>query len=142
MNELDEPDFALLERTPLHIVHCPASHRYFGHQPFSMERLRSIGINIALGTDSLASTDSLSLFDEMRNVCNLHPSVSPFDALEMATLNGARALRRPRDLGCIVPKARADLIALPIAPSAESLFEEIVAYRRPVEWVMVNGQLV
>jgi cytosine/adenosine deaminase-related metal-dependent hydrolase len=142
MNELDEPDFALLERTPLHIVHCPASHRYFGHQPFPMDRLRSIGINIALGTDSLASTDSLSLFDEMRHVCDLHPSVSPFDALEMATLNGARALRRPRDLGCIVPKARADLIALPIAPPAESLFEEIVGYRRPVDWVMVNGQLV
>ncbi len=32
MNELDESDFALLEKTPLHIVHCPASHRYFGHQ--------------------------------------------------------------------------------------------------------------
>jgi imidazolonepropionase-like amidohydrolase len=60
----------------------------------------------------------------------------------MATLNGARALRRPRDLGCILPKARADLIALPIAPSAESLFEEIVAYRRPVDWVMVNGHVL
>ena len=142
MNELDEPDFALLERTPLHIAHCPASHRYFRHQPFPIERLRALGINIALGTDSLASADSLSLFDEMRAVCNLHPSVSPLDALEMATLNGARALGRPRDLGCILPKARADLIALPIAPPAESLFEEIVAYRRPVDWVMVNGQIL
>ena len=142
MNELDDPDFALLERTPLHIVHCPASHRYFGHQPFPMDRLRSIGINISLGTDSLASTDSLSLFDEMRAVCNQHPSISPFDAVEMATVNPARALRRPRDLGCVVPKSRADLIALPITPTAKSLYEEIVAYRRPVDWVMVNGQLV
>jgi cytosine/adenosine deaminase-related metal-dependent hydrolase len=107
-----------------------------------MERLRSLGINIALGTDSLASADSLSLFDEMRGVCDRHPSVSPRDALEMATLNGARALRRPCDLGCIIPKARADLIALPIAPAADNLFEEIVDYRNRVDWVMVNGQVL
>jgi cytosine/adenosine deaminase-related metal-dependent hydrolase len=142
MNELDDPDFDLLERTPLHVVHCPASHRYFGHRPFPMERLRSIGINISLGTDSLASADSLSLFDEMRNVCDNHRSVSPFEALEMVTVNPARALRRPRDLGCILPKARADLIALPIAPDSGSVYEEIVAHRGRVDWVMVNGQLL
>jgi cytosine/adenosine deaminase-related metal-dependent hydrolase len=142
MNDLDEADFALLEKSPFHVVHCPASHRYFGHRPFPMERLRSIGINISLGTDSLASTDSLSLFAEMRTVCDNHPSVSPLQALEMTTVNPARALRRPRDLGCLVPKARADLIALPLAPSAETLFEEIVDHRRRVDWVMVNGQLL
>ena len=60
----------------------------------------------------------------------------------MVTLNPALALRKPRDLGCLYPKARADLIALPIAPKAESLFEEIVDYRKRVEWVMVNGQLL
>lgn len=142
MNELDEADFALLERHPLHIVHCPASHRYFGHQPFPMDRLRGIGVNISLGTDSLASTDSLSLFEEMRNVCKTHPSISPFEVVKMVTRNPAAALRRPNDLGRIAPKARADLIALPIAPSAGSVFEEIVAYRRPVDWMMVNGQLL
>jgi cytosine/adenosine deaminase-related metal-dependent hydrolase len=142
MNELDESDFALLEKTPLHVVHCPASHRYFGHQAFPMDRLRAVGINVSLGTDSLASTDSLSLFDEMRNVCDTHPSISPLQALEMATINPARALGRPRDLGCMVPKARADLIALPITPGGDSVFEEIVAYRRPVDWVMVNGQVL
>lgn len=76
MNELDESDFALLKRRPVHIVHCPASHRYFGHRPFPMERLRALGINISLGTDSMASADWLNLFHEMRNVCDRHPSVS------------------------------------------------------------------
>jgi cytosine/adenosine deaminase-related metal-dependent hydrolase len=107
-----------------------------------MDRLRSLGINISLGTDSLASTDSLSLFEEMRNVCDRHPSISPLEALEMVTINPARALRRPRALGRIAPNARADLIALPIAPSPKTLFEEIVAHRHPVEWFMVNGQLL
>lgn len=142
MNDLDDGDFALLEKTPLHVVHCPASHRYFGHQPFPMERLRAIGINISLGTDSLASTDTLSLFDQMRYVCDNHSSISPLEALEMATVNPARALRRPSDLGCIVPKARADLIALRIAPDGKSIFEEIVDYQGRVNWVMVNGQVL
>jgi cytosine/adenosine deaminase-related metal-dependent hydrolase len=142
MNDLDESDFALLAENPLHVVHCPASHRYFGHQPFPMDRLRTIGVNVSLGTDSLASTDSLSLFDEMREACHRHPSISPLEALEMITVNPAAALRRPHELGCIAPKSRADLIALPIAASAENLFEEIVSYRSPVDWMMINGQMV
>jgi aminodeoxyfutalosine deaminase len=142
MNDLDEADFALLEKTPVHVVHCPASHRYFGHQPFPMDRLRALGINVSLGTDSLASAPSLSLFDEMRHACDNHPSISPLAALEMATVNPARALRRPTDLGCLVPKARADLIALPIEPDGKSVYEEIVDYRGRVDWMMVNGQVL
>jgi len=142
MNELEDSDFDLLERIPVHVVHCPSSHRYFRHRPFPLDRLRKIGINISLGTDSLASTNSLSLFDEMRSLCDKHPSLSPREAVEMVTLNPALALRRPRDLGCLYPKARADLIALPIAPNSESLFEEIVDHRNRIEWVMVNGQLI
>jgi cytosine/adenosine deaminase-related metal-dependent hydrolase len=142
MNELEDSDFALLEKTPVHVVHCPASHRYFGHQPFPMDRLRSIGINVALGTDSLASADSLSLFDEMRSVCDLHPSISPRHALEMATVNGARALRRPEELGRLLPKARADMITIPLNGSSRTVYEDIVDYRKPVEWMMVNGEIV
>jgi cytosine/adenosine deaminase-related metal-dependent hydrolase len=142
MNDLDDEDFALLERTPLQVVHCPASHRYFAHPIFPIARLRAIGINISLGTDSLASADSLSLFEEMRILCDTHRSISPRDALEMVTLNPARALRREGDLGAILPKAQADLIALPIAPKSEELFEEIVDYGGRVAWAMVNGQMV
>ena len=142
MNELDDADFELLRETPLHIVHCPASHRYFRHRAFPLDHLLSLGINISLGTDSLASTDSLSLFAEMRTLCDAHPSVAPAMALEMVTLNPARALRRANDLGCLAPKAQADLIALPIAASAENLFEEIIDYRGRVDWLMVNGKLL
>jgi len=142
MNELQEDDFALLERTPLHVVHCPASHRYFGHREFPMDRLRAIGVNISLGTDSLASCDSLSLFGEMRIVSDRYLSISPLEALKMVTVNPAAALQRTGELGCIAPGARADLIALPIASTGTPLLEEIVWYRRPVSWMMVNGQLL
>jgi cytosine/adenosine deaminase-related metal-dependent hydrolase len=142
MNELDEGDFELLEKNPVHVVHCPASHRYFDHCPFPMDRLRALRINISLGTDSLASTDSLSMFHEMRNVCDRYASIAPQDAIEMVTVNPARALRRSSDLGRVASRARADLMALPIAPSAKSVFEEIVWHRQPVDWLMVNGQVL
>jgi len=126
----------------VHVVHCPASHRYFRHAEFPMERLRGLGINVCLGTDSLASTESLSLFAEMRTVCDNYPAVSPREALEMVTVNPAKALRRPRELGRISVKARADMIALPIAPGDGELYEEIVAHRKRVDWMMVNGQVL
>ena len=59
------------------VVHCPRSHNYFGHSPFAFERLRSLGFNICLGTDSLASNESLSLFEEMRVFQKNFPQVSP-----------------------------------------------------------------
>src|SRR5438552_3430261 len=68
LNELTESDFDLLERSErrFHVVHSPRSHDYFNHSRFPFEKLRTLGFNICLGTDSLASNDSLSLFDEMR----------------------------------------------------------------------------
>ena len=77
LNELTESDFDLLAREKFHIAHCPRSHRYFGHAPFPLGRLRSLGFNICLGTDSLASNSSLSLFEEMRELQRKAPSLSP-----------------------------------------------------------------
>src|SRR6266446_5276121 len=77
LNELTESDFELLERSnsKFHVVHCPQSHNYFGHSPFAFDRLRSLGFNVCLGTDSLASNESLSLFAEMRAFQKEFPSV-------------------------------------------------------------------
>ena len=63
LNELADRDFELLEKSniKLHIVHSPRSHDYFRHSRFSFERLRGLGFNVCLGTDSLASNESLSL---------------------------------------------------------------------------------
>lgn len=138
MNELDESDFALLESLPEKpsIVHCPGSHKYFGHSPFPLARLRAMGVNLCLGTDSLASTDSLSMFDEMRAV----PGVSPLEVLEMATINGARALGFYG--GIISPGAAADLIAVPCAVTSNKVPDAVLAHRAPIHWMMLNGQIL
>ena len=140
LNELTENDLQLLERLSpkFHVAHCPRSHKYFGHSPFAFERLRSFGLNISLGTDSLASNQTLSLFDEMRAFQTEFPSVSAEEILQMATVNPASALRQENALGKICNGALADLIAVPF--NGGNLFEEVIAFNGE-PWIMIAGRV-
>jgi cytosine/adenosine deaminase-related metal-dependent hydrolase len=140
LNELTDVDFDLLERanSKLHVVHCPRSHDYFGHSPFAFDRLRSLGFNICLGTDSLASNESLSLFAEMRIFQKKFPQVSPEEVFRMVTVNPASALRQENALGQIRPGFGADLIAIPCSGSTD-IFEQILAFKNPVDWVLAGN---
>jgi len=55
VNYLGPEDARILGEHGTSVVHCPRSHAYFGHAPFPFEELRAAGVNVALGTDSLAS---------------------------------------------------------------------------------------
>src|SRR5438552_15614696 len=116
LNELAESDFDLLlgAKPNFHIIHCPRSHEYFGHSPFQFEKLRELGFNVCLGTDSLASNDDLSLFAEIRAFQKEFPDVPPEEIFRMVTVNAARALRQENALGKIRPGFLADLIALSV----------------------------
>jgi len=142
LNELTERDFDLLEglNSKFHVVHCPRSHNFFGHSPFAFDRLRSVGFNISIGTDSLASNESLSLFAEMRAFQKNFPRISPEEILRMVTVNPAHALRFENVLGQIRPGLGADLIAVPCSGST-NIFEQIIAFDRRVPWTMVNGSM-
>ena len=141
LNELAESDFELLERSDskFHIVHCPRSHDYFGHSAFAFERLRALGFNICLGTDSLASNDDLSLFAEMRAFQKAFPTISSEAILRMVTANPATALYQENAPGRIRSGLKADLIAVPCSGLAD-VFEQIIAFDGSVSWAMVNGE--
>jgi cytosine/adenosine deaminase-related metal-dependent hydrolase len=141
LNSVLEGDFKALasSETKPHVVHCPRSHSYFRHEPFELETFRQLQFNVCLGTDSLASNPDLSLFGEMRELLRKHSSVSPREALEMVTLNGAAALGQPSALGCLAPGAYADMIALPIAASGD-LYENVAAFSADIPWMMLDGQ--
>jgi cytosine/adenosine deaminase-related metal-dependent hydrolase len=141
LNELTERDFELLEKLKpmFHVVHSPRSHKYFNHSRFSFKRLQTLGFNICLGTDSLASNQSLSLFAEMRAFQRKEPDISPEKIFEMATVNPARALSQQNSLGRIRPGFRADLIAIPCAEDGD-FFPKIVAFDGAINWMMTNGE--
>jgi len=145
MNQLSEADFALIAGLPRggkpNVVHCPGTHRYFGREPFPWQRLSALGANLCVGTDSLASTDSLSLLTELRRLGKIEPSLTGEQLLRTVTRHPARALRREGQLGKIAPGALADLIAIPVSASVADVHEEIVQYDRPVPWMMIDGQI-
>ena len=127
LNYLQDYDYELLERSGASVVHCPRCHTYFSHAPFPLKALRDRGINICLGTDSLASNHGLDMRAEMREAMNLH-GVSAREALQMSTLNGAKALHRVGELGQISPGSVADLVVF----AHEDDEEEINPYQRVV----------
>ena len=144
LNEVDLDDLNLLatpEWRTLNIVHCPKSHRFLHHNRFPLESLRERGLNVAVGTDSLASNDSLNLFSEMRTVRKNYPTLSSEDALQMATVCAAKALGKENALGKIAPGYLADAISIPFSGGPSEVYEAILANRKPIEWMMVNGQL-
>src|SRR5437762_2055478 len=136
LNELAESDFELLEESTskLHVVHSPRSHAYFGHSRFPFERLRSLGFNICLGTDSLASNEDLSLFAEMRAFQRREPAISPEEIVKMVTINPAMALHQEKMIGRIRPGFCADLIAVQCTTQHDKPFEQIVGFDGSIDW--------
>jgi cytosine/adenosine deaminase-related metal-dependent hydrolase len=139
VNYLRKNDAALLARRQVHVVHCPRSHFYFRHQPFPFRRLANAGINLCLGTDSLASvyktrrqTVELNLFDEMRALAETQPSLSARKLVHLVTLNAARALGLQGQIGELSKGAFADLIALPFAGRPAEVYQAILNHRGDV----------
>lgn len=142
-NHADGEDIRILAETETSVVHCPRSKAFFNHAGFQPESLREAGINICLGTDSLASNEGLSLFDEMAELHRNHPAIPCRDILAMATVNGAKALGLAGELGCLVPGARADFLAISLRHHPEyDLYEEIVSEAHEVLLVSVAGEEV
>ncbi len=147
LNLLTEADFALLgPGGPMHgmtVVHCPLSHHYFGHPPFPLARLRANGVNVCIGTDSLASNGSLDLLAELRALAAgpEGAALSPARLLATVTENPAHALGLSGQLGCLVPGAWADWIALPDGGTHPAGLPLVVlSHRRPITCVTVAGQ--
>ncbi len=94
------------------MVYCPGSHHYFGHKRHPFPNLLKEGINVALGTDSLASNRSLSILDEMRFVVGNYEDASPEEVFAMATVRGAKALGIEESVGRLSPGMEADLAVI------------------------------
>ncbi|MBI5385175.1 MAG: amidohydrolase family protein [Verrucomicrobia bacterium] len=146
-NYLADGDARLLAEHGVSVAHCPRSHGYFRHERFPIEPLLAEGVNVCLGTDSLASVErsrcepmTLNLFSEMRALAANEPALSAESLVRMATVNGARALRRERELGVLAPEARADLIAIPFQGREADVYEAILNHKRDVSASLVGGQ--
>ena len=97
----DELDLIALHRQTMSVVFCPRTHAYFGHSPYPLEDMLERGINVAVGTDSLASNPDLDIVAELKAIARLYPEVSRESIVEMGTANGAAALGLPAGFGSL-----------------------------------------
>jgi len=148
-NYLDDADIAALAKSHSSVVHCPQSHVYFGHAPFPFQKLREAGVNVCLGTDSLASVTvsrraklELNMFTEMQSFATAQPGVAPETIVRMATQHGAKALGRGKRSGRISPQALADLVAIPYQGKTEKAWLATVHHTGPVCASMIDGKWV
>jgi cytosine/adenosine deaminase-related metal-dependent hydrolase len=110
---LDDVALARLarHRDRLAVVICPRTTRLLSGTLPPLERLRSAGVRVALGTDSRASNPDLSVLGECRALVDGR-FASPAEALAMATVTGAWALGHERRAGLLAPGRPADLVVL------------------------------
>jgi aminodeoxyfutalosine deaminase len=144
-NYLEEADFELLAERKASIVHCPRSHAYFQHRKFPVEKLLAAGVNVCLGTDSLATTTQtdrqeleLNMFKEMQAFRRANPSLSSNTILKMATVNGAQAMGLSGKAGELSANAFADLITIPFCGKISEA-EEAVLNSAHVSASMIGG---
>jgi cytosine/adenosine deaminase-related metal-dependent hydrolase len=114
VNYVDEEEMAILAGGRASVVYCPRTHAYFGHPPHPFEEMLAAGVNVALGTDSAASSPDLNLMEDLRLVHRTYPGVPVETVLGMGTARGARALGMGDRIGTIEAGKWADLCAFAV----------------------------
>ena len=151
---LEPRELEELARLGAHLAHCPCSNLKLASGIAPVAAAMRAGINTGLGTDGAASNNRLDVWQEMRTAALLakvadgNPeSVPAYTALEMATINGARALGLQDQLGSIEAGKQADLIAVKLDDlNSLPCFDPVshlvyVAGREQVTHTWVQGHL-
>lgn len=108
-------DLQVLKQRGVAAAVCPRSNHSLNVGTAPLPRYLTSGFRVGLGTDSLASNETLSLWDEMRFAHRLYGgAVTAQQLVTMATLGGAAALGMAESIGSLLPGKRADLIALAV----------------------------
>ncbi|MGH3001452.1 MAG: amidohydrolase family protein [Gaiellaceae bacterium] len=122
--EIDAGEIALLAERNVPVAHCPRSNALLGCGVAPLAALRTAGVRVGLGTDSPASAPSFDMFEEMRAAVyaarareRRPEALLASDALRLATIEAARALRIEHLVGTLAPGKRADLTVVSLAGS-------------------------
>jgi 5-methylthioadenosine/S-adenosylhomocysteine deaminase len=115
---VDEDDIAIMARRRCSVAHCPASNAKFGHGIAPLLQFIAAGIRVGMGSDSVASNNRMDILDEARlsvlihrATTRRHDAFGAHEALQLATIGGARALGIDAKVGSLEVGKDADLAA-------------------------------
>ena len=155
MTALTEQDIEQVALSGAHVVHCPQSNLKLASGLCPVNQLLQRDINIALGSDGAASNNGLDMFSELRSAALLAKVVADdaaafndWQALEAATLGGARAMGIDHKVGTLEVGKHADIIAVdfsaieqqPVYHPISQLVYTACGHRVSYSWI--HGQQV
>ena len=153
--QLTDDEIRLLSDSGVSIAHCPESNMKLASGFCPVDKLIRGGVNVSLGTDGAASNNDLDMFSEMRTAAILAKACSgdaralpAYKALQMATINGAKALGLDHLTGTLEAGKRADVIAVKLdelntQPIHNPISQLVYSTKSSqVKYVWVNGKLL
>lgn len=149
---VSEKDIEIIRNKGATVAHCPKSNAKFGHGPAPFEKFLDAGISVGLGSDSVASNNVCDILEEARfaalsarNRIGSLRLVSAREALEAATLGGAKALGLDQTIGSLEPGKHADIAVISLSDIAQQPVNDIypalvfASNSRNVAMTMVAG---
>ncbi len=138
-----EIDIELIRKSKVSVAHCPRSNKETGVGTMPLKKILDAGITVGLGTDSLASSPSLNMWDEMRYAHQIHrrSGISAQDIFILATINGAKAFGMDKEIGTLVRGKKADIIAVPFPiKDTGDIYSDLLRETKSCIMTMVDGK--
>jgi 5-methylthioadenosine/S-adenosylhomocysteine deaminase len=152
---VDDADIRAIAEHECGVAHCPASNARLAHGIAPLLELLAAGVNVGLGSDSVASSDRMDLLDEARLALLFTTArtqrvdaLTAAGALELATIGGARALGIAHEVGSLEVGKAADLAAFPIGAASRSPIHDpsaaavLALAGTPASFVAVAGRVL
>lgn len=152
---VSDSDIEILKKIKGGISHNPISNCKLSSGICDVVKLRKNGINIGLGTDGIGSTTTMDMFEEMKTAAYLQKvntmepsSISAYDILKMATIEGAKVLGMENEIGSLEPGKKADMIfiktdKLHMCPANDVCANLVYSSNgADVESVMIDGKVI
>jgi 5-methylthioadenosine/S-adenosylhomocysteine deaminase len=150
-----EEDIKTLAARSVGVAHCPQSNMKLAAGAAPVPQMLRAGVAVGLGTDGAASNNDLDMWEEMDAAAKLHKLVSKDptvinarEALEMATIGGARAIHLDREIGSLEAGKLADLLIVGMDSAHQTPLYNVYSHlvyatkSSDVETVMINGRIV
>lgn len=151
---LTDEEMQYLKDYGISVLHCPSANLKLGSGFAPIPRMLREGINVTIGSDGAPCNNNMDIFTDMRLAALIHKpnfgvsSITAQQVLDMATINGAKALGLADKIGSIVPGKFADLTILNLNKvhliPADNVVSQIVysVQSRDVLHVMIDGEWV